>query len=117
MRKLSIQAPGDQAFTKATPYGREPDMTYGGAPSFLRRRYSRELAGIDVVVRGVPFDAATSYRPGARFGPAAIRAASVQLAELPAFPWDFDPFETLAVTDWGDCFLDYGYPHEVVERV
>jgi agmatinase len=101
---------GDQAFRAASLYGRQPEMTYGGAPSFLRRRYTRDVAGADVVVSGLPFDAATTYRPGARFGPAAIRAASAQLAELDAFPWGFDPFDHLAVADYGDCFLDAGYP-------
>jgi len=107
---------GDQAFRKTDLYGRDYEMTYGGALSFLRRKYSRDLSGADVVVSGVPFDAATSNRPGARFGPSAIRAASVQLAELPAFPWGFDPFEYLAVIDYGDCFLDYGYPQEIVTK-
>ena len=111
------QAQGDQAFTAASLYGRQHEMTFGGALSFLRRRYSRDLDGVDVVVSGIPFDAATSFRPGARFGPAAIRAASVQLAELPAFPFGFDPFTRLAVIDYGDCMLDYGYPQQVVERV
>jgi agmatinase len=114
---MTQQHHGDQAFRATSPYGRQPEMTYGGALSFLRRRYTRDLAGADVVVSGVPFDQGTSNRPGARFGPAAIRAASVQLAELPAFPWGFDPFRRLAVVDYGDCYLDYGYPESVVEVV
>src|SRR5699024_3550979 len=93
------------------------EMNYGGALSFLRRRYTRELDGAEVVVRGITFDSATSNRPGARFGPRAIRAASTQLAELPAFPWGFDPFDYLAVTDYGDCFLDFGHPEAMVEAV
>jgi len=108
---------GDQAFISTRLYGRRSEMTYGGALSFLRRRYSRDLAGVDVAVSGIPFDAATSHRGGARFGPAAIRAASVQLAELPSFPWGFDPFDRLAVIDYGDCFLDFGHPQDVVEAV
>ncbi|MEM6708743.1 MAG: agmatinase, partial [Pseudomonadota bacterium] len=73
----------------------------------------------DVVVSGVPFDAATSFRPGARFGPQAIRAASVQLAELTARAWPFDLelFGALAVADWGDCELDFGYPQRLVPQV
>ena len=90
-----IKAKGDQAFTKADLYGRRHEMTYGGALSFLRRKYTRDLSGVDVAVSGIPFDCATSNRPGARFGPAGIRAASVQLAELLAFPFGFDPFERL----------------------
>ena len=109
--------PGDQAFRASGLYGRDHETTYAGALSFLRRKYTRDLSGADVVVSGIPFDSATSNRPGARFGPAAIRAASVQLAELPAFPWGFDPFNRLAVVDYGDCFIDYGYPQKVVEIV
>lgn len=92
-------------------------MTYGGALSFLRRRYSRDFAGADVVVSGLPYDAATTYRPGARLGPRAIRAASVQLAELKAFPFGFDPFDTLAVVDAGDCFIDPHNPDTVVASI
>jgi len=112
-----IQNKGDQAFLADSLYGRQEEMNYGGALSFLRRRYTRELAGAEVVVSGIPYDAATSNRPGARFGPRAIRQASTQLAELPAFPWGFDPFDHLAVTDYGDCFLDFGRPQDVIEAV
>ena len=108
---------GDQAFRAESLYGRAPEMDYGGALSFLRRRYTRDIAGADVVVSGVPFDAATTHRPGARFGPAAIRAASAQLAELDAFPWGFDPFDHLAVADYGDCFLDAAFPDEIAPRI
>ncbi len=88
-------------------------MTYGGALSFLRRNYSRDLEGVDVVVSGVPFDNAVTFRPGCRLGPQAIRAASVQLAELKAFPWGFDPFDALSVIDWGDVHLDPHHPQTV----
>ena len=63
--------------------------TFAGQLSFLRRRYTRQIAGADVVIAGIPFDCATTYRPGARLGPRAIREASVQLAEIVdnAFPF------------------------------
>ncbi|MEZ5168785.1 MAG: agmatinase [Acidimicrobiales bacterium] len=92
-------------------------MVYGGALSFLRRRYSRDLTGVDVAVSGVPFDSATSNRPGARLGPRAIRAASAMVAELDAFPWGFDPFTRLEVVDYGDCLFDFGYQHRAVEVI
>jgi agmatinase len=92
-------------------------MTYGGALSFLRRRYTRELAGVDVAVMGFPYDCAVTYRPGCRLGPRAIRAASVQLAELKAFPWGFDLFEALAVVDRGDAFLDPHHPETVAPAI
>jgi agmatinase len=92
-------------------------MTYAGALSFMRRKYTRDLTGVDVAVTGIPFDCATSNRSGARLGPRAIRAASTDLASLDAFPFGFDPFDTLAVVDYGDCHLDYGYPQHVVAGV
>ncbi len=97
----------------------EATATFAGDLTFLRRKRTREIHGADIVVTGLPFDAATSFRPGARFGPAAIRAASVQLAELVgrAFPFDIDPFATLAVADAGDCLFDSGYPQNVVKAV
>ena len=100
---------GDQAFRAKGNKERWVEMTYGGALSFLRRRYTRELEGVDVVVSGIPYDSAVTYRSGCRLGPRAIREASVQLAELEAFPFGFDPFETLAVVDYGDCMIN---PHE-----
>lgn len=101
---------GDQAFRSSQLAGRDREMTFGGAVSFLRRNYTRNLDDADLVVSGIPFDMATSNRPGARLGPRAIRAASVGLAELDAYPWGFDPFEFLRVADFGDCFIDYGFP-------
>jgi agmatinase len=92
-------------------------MTYGGALSFLRRRYTRQLAGVDVAVMGFPYDAAVTYRPGCRLGPRAIRAASVQLAELRAFPFGFDLLESLAVVDRGDAMLDPHHPDTVAPAI
>ena len=109
-----MQHPGDQAFRRnKTTTGRWQEMTYGGALSFLRRNYSRELEDVDVAITGIPFDNAVTFRPGARLGPQAIRAASVQLAELKAFPFGFDPFDTLSVVDYGDVHLDPHHPDTI----
>ena len=108
---------GDQAFRADSNLGRWKEMSYGGALSFLRRRYTRDYSGVDVVVSGLPYDAATTYRPGARLGPRAIREASVELAELLAFPFGFDPFDTLAVVDAGDCMIDPHHPEEVAPSI
>jgi agmatinase len=114
---MSNEDTGDQAFLKNDPLGRWPELTHAGALSFLRRKYSRDLEGIDVAVSGIPYDGAVTYRSGARLGPRAIRAASVQLAELKAFPFGFDPFATLAVADMGDCFVDPHYPEDVIPTI
>ena len=108
---------GDQAFRSSDNNARWLEMTYGGALSFLRRRYTRDLAGVDVAVSGIPYDAAVTYRPGCRLGPRAIRAASVQLAELDAFPYGFDPFKTLSVVDVGDCMINPHHPNTVVDSI
>lgn len=112
-----MAAEGDGAFRAAGARERWVEMTYGGALSFLRRRYTRELAGVDVAVMGFPYDCAVTYRPGCRLGPRAIRAASVQLAELKAFPWGFDLFAALSVVDRGDAMLDPHHPESVAAAI
>lgn len=108
---------GDQAFRAAGNTESWVENTYGGALSFLRRRYSRDLDGVDVAVSGIPYDAAVTNRPGCRFGPRALREASTGLAELKAFPFGFDPFEILNVIDYGDCFLDPHHPDTIVSAI
>jgi agmatinase len=107
----------DLAFTRESPYGTKAEPTYSGALSFLRRRYTKELEGVDVAVVGIPFDLATTNRPGARLGPRAMRAASANLAWAPPYAWPFDPFDKLNVIDWGDVFFDQGRPHEIPELI
>ncbi len=74
----------------------------------MRRPYTKNLVGADVVIWGVPFDLSVSNRPGARFGPAAIRRASAIFDGDPQFPSRIDPFERLAAIDYGDCALPRG---------
>jgi agmatinase len=108
----------DRAFTADSLYGIGGEATYAGARSFMRRRYSRDLAGVDVAVSGVPLDLATTNRPGARFGPAGIRAASANLSWPGGnWPFGFDPFETLAVIDYGDCAFDHGLPETITDSI
>ena len=47
---------------------------FGGIRTFMRAPHTTDLAGVDAAVYGIPFDTATSYRTGARFGPEAIRS-------------------------------------------
>lgn len=108
---------GDSAFRAEGLREHGLEMTYGGALSFLRRRYTRELAGVDVAVMGFPYDASVTYRPGCRLGPRAIRAASVQLAELKAFPWGFNLMRSLSVVDRGDCMIDPHHPASVAPAI
>jgi agmatinase len=107
----------DRAFSARSPYGTGFEPTYGGALSFMRRRYTKELAGVDVAVCGVPSDLATSNRPGARFGPRSIRAASAQLSYGAVWPFGFDPFERLHVVDCGDVEFSEGYVDRMLAAV
>ena len=72
-KKTARCLPGDAAFRRAELAGTEIEPSYAGALSFMRRRYTRDLDGVDVAVTGIPFDQAVSNRPGTRFGPEAIR--------------------------------------------
>lgn len=107
MKNLS-SIPGDSAFRRTELKGTQWEATYAGALSFMRRKYTRDLAGVDIAVTGIPFDQAVSHRSGTRMGPEGIRKASAEDAWGPFWPWNFDPFDTLAVIDYGDCFFDWG---------
>lgn len=107
MDKLGF-TPGDEAFRRETIKGTRWEATYAGAQSFMRRKYTRDLTGVDIAVTGVPFDQAVTHRPGTRLGPAGIRQASAENAWGPVYPWNFDPFDMLGVIDYGDCFFDWG---------
>jgi agmatinase len=98
----------DHAFTARGLTGAASDPTHAGALSFMRRKCTKSLKGADAVVWGIPFDAAVSNRPGARFGPQAIRRASAIFDNDPQYPFERDLFEDMAVIDFGDCLLDYG---------
>lgn len=98
----------DNAFTAKSVKGAATDPTYAGALSFMRRKYTKNLNGVDAVVWGIPFDAAVSNRPGTRFGPRAIREASAIFDNDPQYPFHRDLFADFAVIDYGDCLFDYG---------
>ena len=107
----------DHAFRRDDLYGTTPEPTYAGAVSFMRRKYTRALDGVDLVVTGVPLDTATTNRPGARLGPRAVRAASTIMAWERPYGMAFDPFDKLAVVDFGDCYFDFGRPETVPDAI
>lgn len=49
-------------------YSQQPFQTFSGPLSFMRLPYTKDLKGVDVAISGVPFDNATTNRPGSRFG-------------------------------------------------
>ena len=55
---------------------------FAGPSTFARLPELRDVESCDVAIVGIPFDAGTSYRPGARFGPQSIRQASRHLEQI-----------------------------------
>lgn len=97
----------DQAFQRSDLRGLTFENAFGGAPSFLRRKYTKDLTGADLAITGVPFDQAVTNRTGARLGPRAIREASTLQPYDPPYGWGFDPLTEFAVVDYGDLAFDY----------
>jgi len=108
----------DAAFTRADLKGLSFENVFSGAPSVLRRRYGKDLTGVDIAVTGIPFDQAVTNRPGARLGPRAIREASALQTVDPAFGWDgMSPLEEFAILDYGDMAFDYAQTADVPARI
>ncbi len=80
-----------------------PSFTFLGVPRANLRR-PESLQDAQAVVLGAPFDAGTSYRPGARFGPQAIRGADyiTHSGYRPHLALGVDPLGSLGVVDVGD---------------
>ena len=108
----------DRAILKKTKKGMGYEPTYSGATSLFRRKYSKDISGADLVTWGVTYDLSVTNRPGTRFGPRAIREASTNLAwDGGPWPWKFDPFETVDLVDYGDCFFDPGIPEHIFDTI
>lgn len=108
----------DGAITRADLKGLAFENAFSGAPSFLRRTYTKDLSGVDVAVTGIAFDQAVTNRPGTRLGPRAIRAASALQPFDPPYGWDgYSPLEALAIADYGDMAFDYAHSADVPARI
>ncbi|KAI0735046.1 Arginase/deacetylase [Earliella scabrosa] len=90
-------------------YGPQIDQPFSGPLSFSHLPYSRcledESAQFDIALLGMPFDTAVTYRPGARFGPHAIRSGSRRQRETRGYTlaWKNNPYELGSkVIDCGD---------------
>ena len=99
-------------------FGEKPD--YAGLLTFGSLPYTQdpgELKGVDVAIVGAPTDDLVSDRPGARFGPRAIRAASCPPG--PHLEAKVDPMAALKLVDYGDAPVlpaDPARTHEAIER-
>lgn len=88
---------------------------FSGPRTFMRLPYVRDLEGVDVAVIGIPTDGAVVYRTGARFGPEAIRSASVMLRQYNP-NLQVDVVERLSIVDYGDVPTVPGSTVDSLER-
>lgn len=100
-------------------YGEKPDfagpLSWGGVPL---TQDPAELVGFDVAIVGAPTDDLVSDRPGARFAPRAIRAASCPPG--PHMQTKVDAFEVLKIVDYGDAAVlpsDPARSHAAIAKV
>jgi agmatinase len=87
---------------------------YAGPSTFCRLPELRDVPYCDVAILGVPFDSGTSYRPGARFGPQAIRQASRHLRYNFHPAYNSEPFREIQVADAGDVACN---PYHIDEAI
>src|SRR6266550_470809 len=89
---------------------------FTGPSTFARLPWVRTLEDVDVAIVGVPFDTGVTYRVGGRFGPNAVRAASVMLRPYNA-NLDVKPFDVLSCIDYGDISIVPGYIERSYEAI
>src|SRR5918912_1434779 len=104
---------------------RAVELSYAGGVTFSKLPLVSEqagLAGADAAIVGAPMDEAVSDRPGARYGPRAIRLADYFGGSPPSRPnmaLGVDPFRDLTVVDYGDADVVPGDPergHAAIRR-
>jgi agmatinase len=128
--KHAAQAP-DRSFGRQWGWDREFEMysefdlpTYVGPTTFSKLPWITDPAelsarGVDVAIVGAPYDDMVTYRPGARFGPRAIREAQYTSGGLNSLQLDVRPFDELAVVDAGDANVvpaNYERGHAMIYR-
>jgi agmatinase len=87
---------------------------FSNSSTFARLPTLEDVGGeAQIVVMGVPFDSGVSYRPGARFGPSAIRQGSKLLRPYHP-PLDVEPFNVVQVADAGDVLVN---PFDIIETL
>jgi agmatinase len=115
LRWYGRRVPGEDAPRYAPPDGRTAPR-YVGIKTFGRCPTTNDPEGVDVAVFGIPFDTATTNRPGARFGPEAVRSASIALRP-------YNPvqralvFGHLSVADFGDLQVTPGNAEKTVGQI
>src|SRR5580700_7586466 len=95
-----------------------PDATFLGVPR-ADLAEPASFAQADIVIVGAPFDGGTSHRPGARFGPQAIRCTDYlpHDGSRPHLALGVDPLAELRVADAGDVLMPPGDIEESLRRL
>ena len=126
-RSAAARGMNDEAPAGGDPYTAYDDFTlpsYVGLPSFQKLPWVADADALarerpDVAIVGAPFDDAVSHRPGARFGPRAIRQASYHSGAINSLQLGIEPYDWLNVVDAGDAPvtpMDIERGHAVIER-
>ena len=106
---------------KEIPFASAEYISFASRSSFLGvpARRLDDLGDGEVVILGAPFDWGTSFRPGTRFGPAAIRQADYGAMDgyRPHLPTGIDPLGELGVVDIGDVYVVPGDVETSLERI
>ena len=108
-----VQPASERRTTVGPPDALHAIPRFAGASTFARLPRLDEVGRADVAVLGVPFDSGTSYRPGARFGPEAVRAGSKLLRPF-HIGLEVEPWSTLQVADAGDVGAT---PYDISEAI
>ena len=89
---------------------------FAGIRTFMRAPHVIDLRGVDVAVYGIPYDTATSFRTGSRFGPEAIRSASALIR--PFHPvHGINVVDALSIVDYGDLPVSPGDTERTYRQV
>lgn len=89
---------------------------FTGPRTYARLPYVQQLSGVQCAVFGMPWDGGASFRPGARFGPEAIRSASGMIRTYHA-DQGVQVFGELSTIDYGDAPTVPGYIEDTLDRI
>ena len=90
---------------------------FAGPSTFARLPEIRDVEKCDIAIVGIPFDAGTSFRPGARFGPQSVRQASRHLRTNYHPNYNVEPFKALQVADAGDLVCNPFKIDEAIKQI
>ncbi len=89
---------------------------FAGPETFARLPRLSDVGHAEVAILGVPFDSGTSFRPGARFGPGAVRSGSKLLRPY-HHELDTEPWTRMQVADAGDVAVNPFSIDEAIQQI